>query len=510
MQTDDDKMAADTSPPKPLRKGLGRGETYSLYLMVVAIVGFFVARLPVLASRFFDVDELEHTHAAWCVFKGLVPYRDFFEHHTPWYYYLLSPFFRWFDVAGSFESARHFLIFGRVLSSLLTVLSALVIIVIGRLLASNKVGLLAALLLVSQPVVFQKTVEMRPDVFALPFFLGCLALLVCGLDRNAGSTGRSVRCLVGAGLCLGAAIMCTQKMLFVIPGLASGLAVWALFAGPRTEGNGRVRVRMVSTIACGLAIGVPAALTWAMFALGHGGYAFIANNFLLNSKWTHVSHDQLLKVLETSWPVLILCLLGISVSLYRFFRNQRRRYGELVLCTTLLGLIIGIPVVPGAHRQYYLMLLPIVCLFAAQGLCFLIELARRPWLLGVAILPLAILPLSALVEAYKQPNTAQLAQLRYVLESTKPTDVVMDGIQGMGLFRPHAIYFFFLHAESLEMLTREQLDVYVDELESGKVRPRLIALDENLIALGTRFLHFVRTNYESADGFFYFSKQELH
>jgi hypothetical protein len=84
----------------------------------------------------------------------------------------------------------------------------------------------------------------------------------------------------------------------------------------------------------------------------------------------------------------------------------------------------------------------------------------------------------------------------------------MDGIEGMGLFRPHAIYFYFLHAESLEMLTREQLDVYVDGLLTGKVRPRLIALDENLIALGVRFLHFVRTNYQSSDGFLYFLKQE--
>jgi 4-amino-4-deoxy-L-arabinose transferase-like glycosyltransferase len=510
MQTDDDKIAVPSPTTHSGGKDLGRGGSYALYCVAVATVAFLVARVPILARRFFDVDEFEHAHAAWSVFKGLVPYRDFFEHHTPWYYYFLAPFFRWFDVGGSFESARHFLVFGRVLSTLLTVVSAAIVIAMGRLWIKTSVGLVAALLFVSQPVVFQKTVEMRPDVLALPFFVGCLACVVWALDGQAAAMSKTVRRLGGAGLCLGGAIMCTQKMLFVIPGLATGLGLWSLWAGPRSRANGGIVSRLVASALCGIAIAVPAALTWAAFSVGHGGYAFIANNFLLNSKWTHVSHEQLLKVLETSWPVLILCLLGIAVELYRIFRVEHRRYGSVVLSTTLFGLIVGILVVPGAHRQYYLMIFPIVCVFAARGLVVLIELARRPWMLVLAILPLAILPVAALAEAYGQPNGEQLAKLRYVLEKTGPNDVVMDGIEGMGLFRPHAIYFYFLHAESLEMLTREQLDVYVDELINGKVHPRLIALDDNLISLGIRFLHFVRTNYQSSDGFFYFSKQESH
>lgn len=508
MRTAEDNQTAGPATPAPAATASRRSIAYSLYFLIVLTVGFLAARIPVIIHRFFDVDEFEHTHAAWCVFKGLVPYRDFFEHHTPWYYYLIGPFFRFFAVDSSFESAKHFLVFGRLMSLLLTILSVVVIIVIGRLWANTKVGLLAGFFLVSQPVVFQKTVEMRPDVFGLPFFLGCLALLVSALDLRTNSPRKRWACLVGAGLCLGAAIMCTQKMLFAIPGMAIGLGIWAVFADQRTDG--KAALRLLSTVACGLAMGVPAALTWALFALGHGGYAFIANNFLLNSKWTHVSHEQLLKVLETSWPVLILSLLGATASLYEFFRRGQRQFATIVLVTTLLGLIVGILVVPGAHRQYYLMPLPIVCLFAAQGLSWLIELGRRPWVLVAATIALAILPIQALAEAYREPNDAQLAKLRFVLENTKPTDVVMDGIQGMGVFRPHAIYYYFLHAESLEMLTREQLDVYVDELLSGRVRPTLIALDENLIALGVRFLHFVRANYRSSDGFFYFSKATLH
>jgi hypothetical protein len=177
-----------------------------------------------------------------------------------------------------------------------------------------------------------------------------------------------------------------------------------------------------------------------------------------------------------------------------------------------LGLTVGILVVPGAHRQYYLMVLPIVCLFAAQGLTVL--LARtperaRPWLLVLVLIPLTVVTVLDLAEAFRSRNDSQLARLGYVFANTKPTDVMMDGIEGTGVFRPHALYHYFLHAEILDVLPREQVDAYVDALESGKIRPRLIALDENLIALGTRFLRFVNRNYTSSDGFFYFSKGVL-
>ncbi len=504
MQHDDYK--------RPIEPRTRHAHANSLYFVVLATAGFFLARIPVLLHRLFDSDEFQHSHAAWCVFKGMVPYKDFFEHHTPWYYYALSPFFHWFDVDLSFESARHFLIFGRGLSLVLAILSVLLIILIGRLWEDRRVGLLAGLFLVSQPVFLQKTVEIRPDVLASPFFLGGLWFLLRGLARisdGADGARRSARLFLGAGLSLGAAIMCTQKMLFVLPGMLAGLCIWALFTGSPNRTQSGLRARILSIAVFLLGIGVPAALTWAVFAFHHAGHEFIANNFLLNSSWTHAAHEQLLKVLEGSWPILVLSLLGASVSLYHFFRSEQGQYGGFVLLCTLFGLIAGILVVPVAHRQYYLIPLPIACLFAAQGLYFLVERAQeraRAWLLVLATIPLAVLPVVDLREALTLRNDQQLARLRYVFESTKPTDLVMDGWEGTGVFRPHAFYYYFLHDESVEMLPRERVDAYLDALESGMIRPRLIAMDDHVTLLGSRFLRFVNANYISKDGFFYFSR----
>ncbi len=517
MQHDDDKRPIETQVLEPPQGGLRRAKAghtraYSPYVVILAIAGFFLARIPVLVHRTFDPDEFEHAHTAWCVFKGMIPYKDFFEHHTPFYHYMLSPFFHWFHVDQSFESARHFLIFARGLSVVLAILSVLLTVLIGRLLEDRGterglpgVGIWAGLLLVVQPFFFQKTVEIRPDVLALPIFLGSLWFLLRGLAPSMASEKRGRGLLLAGGLCLGASIMCTQKMLFVLPGLLAGLGIWMLSARSKAH----LRSRLVSTMVFFLGLCVTPALTWAAFALHHGGGAFIANNFLLNSKWKHVSYEQLLRLIGASWPALVLGLLGASVSLYRFFRSEPRRYEGLLLSCILFGLIVGILIIPGAHRQYYLMLLPIVCLFAAQGLCVLVELAparTRVWLFALAMIPFALVPLGDLRESFASRNDEQLARLRYVFEHTQPTDVVMDGIEGTGVFRPHALYHFFLHAEILDMLPRERVDAYVDALERGQIRPRLIALDENLIALGTRFLRFVKKNYVSSDGFFYFSK----
>ena len=474
--------------------------------LLIALAGLLMARIPVIRVRFFDADEFEHAHAAWSVFRGLAPYKDFFEHHTPWYYFLLAPFFRWFAVDESFENARHFLIFGRGLSLVLTTLSAMLAFLVGRLGANRKVGILTALFLVGQPVVLQKTLEIRPDVPALPFFLGGLWFLLRGLAAEEPAATPRLRWFLEGGLCLGSAIMCTQKMLFVLPGALTGLGIWAVAGGQR-----RLLARSLAGLVALVGIAIPGALTSVGFALCGGGSRFIQYNFLLNAKWKMHSDEHLLVTLETSWPILLLCLLGATVSLYRFYHAEQRRFGDILLLCTLGGLVAGILVVPSAYKQYYLMPLVIACVFAARGLAFVVEWVQqraRAWLLLCATLALLVWPVVELRRSFFERDQRQTARLRYVFEHTQPTDTVLDGWLGTGVFRPHPLYYFFMHGELLAMLSESQRAAYVDMLESGRVRPSLITLDVELIALGSRFVRFVLKNYASNDGLFYFREPD--
>jgi 4-amino-4-deoxy-L-arabinose transferase-like glycosyltransferase len=473
--------------------------------ILVAIAGLLIARIPTIAIRGFDPDEFEHSHAAWSVFRGLLPYRDFFEHHTPWYYFALAPFFHWFPVDQSSADGRSFLAFARGVSLALTALSAGFLILLGRLLAARRVGLLAALFLVAQPVVIQKTLEIRPDVPALPFLLGGLYLLVRALTRSGEEpTRRSLPWFIGGGLCLGAGIMCTQKMLFVLPGAFTGLGLWALAGGRRA-----LLARSLAVLAALVGVAVPFAATWIAFAVQDGGRQFIYNNFILNSQWRARSNRHLQLIFETSVPMLIACVVGVAVALKRFRRADQRRYGELLLLCTLAGLIGGVAIVPAAYRQYYLMPLSIACLFAAQGLVFLVELAREPlrrWLFLGATALLLVWPAFEIRSAFAWRNDQQIANLRYVYAHTRPTDTVLDGWMGTQVFRPHPLYYGFMHGEVLAMLSERDVEAYFSALESGKVRPALITLDDELKRFGPRFLNFLNAHYVSANGLFYFPR----
>ena len=57
---------------------------------MLLIAGTCAVRMPLLRTRTFDPDEFQHLHAAWLVYQGGVPYRDFFEHHMPGIQYLLA------------------------------------------------------------------------------------------------------------------------------------------------------------------------------------------------------------------------------------------------------------------------------------------------------------------------------------------------------------------------------------------------------------------------------------
>ena len=164
--------------------------------------------------------------------------------------------------------------------------------------------------------------------------------------------------------------------------------------------------------------------------------------------------------------------------------------------------------VPAAYRQYYLMPLPIACLFAAQGpvLAGRAGAGTRAARGSSSARPLLLLiwPVVDLAGSFTARDDRQMERLRYVFEHTGPADTVLDGWLGTQLFRPHPLYYFFMHGELLAMLSAKEIDAYLDALESGRVRPSLITLDDELMAIGPRFMRFVQTHYASKDGLFYF------
>jgi len=165
----------------------------------------------------------------------------------------------------------------------------------------------------------------------------------------------------------------------------------------------------------------------------------------------------------------------------------------------LLGLLGGLFIIPVAMKQYYLIFLPLISLFAAVGL---VELARRlpfRWSFPVMVTFLILLelaPMTHLAQSFHKRNDAQLEALRYVMAHTNPQEQVMDGWRGLGVFRLHTFYYYFLHPEIRAMVPESAWQSLRADLESGRKRPQIIVMDENLDALGSWFRSWVEAHYE--------------
>src|SRR5262245_4827129 len=86
-------------------------------LLMTVIIACLLARLHLLRVRIYDLDEFEHLHAAYCITLGLVPYRDFFEHHGPLTPYLSA------IVIKSLGATPRILVANRALSYLFVILT---------------------------------------------------------------------------------------------------------------------------------------------------------------------------------------------------------------------------------------------------------------------------------------------------------------------------------------------------------------------------------------------------
>jgi hypothetical protein len=478
------------------------------FLLLSAV---FWTRLPLFQLRWFNPDELEHLHAAWCTGRGMVPYHDFFEHHTPWLYYLLAPVTH----GGEADERAALLAIsaGRSLSLVVTGGALAMLVLVGRNWQRSShgvsgwpIGLTSAVFLAGMPIFLDKTIEIRPDVPALLLWICSLGLLVFGLKLTGAD--RKWSSFLAAGFCLGGAVMFTQKVLFLLPGLAAAGLVWVFFGGSRSD----VRYRALCAACCCVGVLTPFLLTWAFFTTQGAGFAFLESNFLLNARWRAAEPPQpfLWYIANDNWPILLLAVGGV-VLLFRDLLRRNPDWAGVLLLSSAASLLLGLLIIPVAMAQYYLPLLPIIALFAARFFVAMIDLlpARLRWVYACPVLAmLQIAPVNYALETRYRTNAVQLADLTFVMSHSSPDDTVMDGWRGMGVFRPHAWYYYFLHPEARGMLPPQQLERFLDDLEAGRVAPKLIVMDNNLRALSDRFVAFVQQNYHDAGNDIWVRKED--
>jgi hypothetical protein len=495
----------------------------SLFLWgLVALL--LLARLHLLWVRVYDPDEFEHLHAGWSVARGLVWYRDFFEHHGPVTYIISSLLFRM--LPESLDPLHSH----RVLSLLFSIVTAAGIARLASRLYGRGAAAWSVLAALSYSLFVEKSVEWRPDgiATALLVWLACVAV---------GPMGFTFGWLAG---CLAAlTLLTTQKGVFI----AGGILLASLFRGST---NGRMLARWIAGVIAGgctiggAAVGIFASQGCLMPALE----SLIARPL----SWSIRIGGPHPLLSPFAWAPghqvgLLAGLISLACQLGR--RSSWRR-GRFIPLAGLLAHGVGYFLAPAVYFQFYMLAVPLAAVVLAGEARRLARLARRrvsasivgvSWLvIGLSWLTLGTIRLFSMfpsrviqhfswtpyavlvvmgmvmlvsywiarrdwmarvgygcwVVALALPSLQQIANTHFywpnrtqrddiaTLERLVPThEAVLDGFTGLGYRRPHLSYWWWINEHTLPMMLQKGDDrQIVADVAHGK--PGLILVDQDL------------------------------
>ncbi len=182
---------------------LKRGKQVSLAPAIILSVA-----LLVLWSRLaaVDVDEVEHLHCAWMVHSGLVPFKDFWQHHPPLLWIMIAPFF------VALKPSAFILELSRIFSAFLFTVIACIGWKISRKVWHQQARLSMYVLVLFGSSILGEFLCLRPDLCMSIFLL--LGIYFC---LEISERKISPVFFAGASFALAASFMCKQYLLFFLP-----------------------------------------------------------------------------------------------------------------------------------------------------------------------------------------------------------------------------------------------------------------------------------------------------
>ena len=480
-------MAASSSEPRPVAAKHFR--VLAAIVLTTLSLAILCFQLSLARSRTHDPDEFQHAHSAFLISQGQLPYRDYFEHHPPLLHFLMAPVMARLHPERDGDAAQNTLFILRVLGWSIAFAGALAHHLLARRLLGSLGGAVASLLLWSTLIVFEKTIEIRPDIPA--FALLQVALLLLSREGHSRRIGLSFS-LLGFGL------LFTQKLAFPILGVIA--AVWF---ERRSDSASKLRESLAMFVG----------LLWptvfcAAYFLAHGALPlFIEDVFLINLRW---------KARLAAWPFFVsrflepnplFAVFGSLGILQGVFRPPspgpaEGRADRMVLFSAVSG-VLGLLMLPVAWEQYYLLFLPQLAILGSGALGRASSaILRKPptsaWVTLVLLLvvPVSLLPVkNAILTQRFRTSEAKEKAIALILDNSSASDTVLDGYSGIGVFRPHAFRYFFLHTEMRQMLSLGAVRELEDGLEQGAIAPRFASGDSHLKAVSPRVRDFLQRNF---------------
>ena len=412
-----------------------------LHVTVWLLLAGSVALIFTLSQvRFFDHDEFEAMHTTWKMFMGQQIYVDFLQHHHPFLYYMLLPFY------AVFGSDVPVLLAARAGMALqLTLTLAVTYFIALELYRDRLVAVTSALFLSGIALFLDKMLEIRPDV---PMSL----LALSGAYLALRATRTEQRWLYGlSGVCFGLAFMFLQKAVILLFAVGVVLLV-RLFTR---------KLRFGDLAAFGGGVLAPV-LPYALYLLATNQLEnFIFYNVTFNTLYYRLRGWELGKLIRnvnTLYESNILILIPFFYAAL-FLPKLRREWESLFFVASVLGFTL----LTGRHNpQYYILAFPFMSVLAARA--FWRVLRPRPLLAGLLLFFILYGPLDRYARFLlfeTGTNTDQLARIERVLTLTEPDDYVYDGNIIFNLFRKDVDFVWWMTGDPYKAIeTLEELKDY--------------------------------------------------
>lgn len=371
----------------------------------------------------FDQDEIEAVHTAWKVIHDGEIYRDFFQHHHPFLYYLLVP------VIKLFGEVYHTLLIIRMMVFFQYFLIGLITYLLAKKLFNVETAMLSVYLLLTA-MIFTKLLQIRPD--GPQVLCGMISLLFLFSFFEQQHKPKRWMQLMMSALSLSLSFLFLQKAIFLITAIACIMLMQLYY-------------RKVSVFDC-----VAFAVTFVLPITAYFSYVWFVGawdfyfkfNWLLNAMHTgRFLPFHTLQLLAASQLLCAFYVLG-------FFYYLETYHQKIIGWCSLWLLCAAIIIAKFSYAQYYAPAIPLMAMIAGYALykmCLgntykmLIIIFALSWGSiignGYQIVKMAV----------KGINREPHEKINFVLNNTPKGSSVYDGKSFFNLFR-HDVDFFWFEA----------------------------------------------------------------
>ncbi|MCM8764345.1 MAG: hypothetical protein NC830_03140 [Candidatus Omnitrophica bacterium] len=429
------------------------------------VIWLIIACLWIYFSFFhgFDDDEFQHCHNAYLIWKGLTPYKNFFEHHLPLYHIIFSPFF--------FLGEKPSTIF--LFRFLSLICSGNAFLILYRHLKENygTIALFCLALLAFVPMYLFKMTEARPESVAILFFVSALTYV---FSQNSEKHD-----IFFAGALSGLMVCLSLKYVYAWVGLCASCFVLK----KKTLG-----VYFVAGFLTGIFPLFFYILTKGIFP------EFIKCVLVTNAKWKYsFSPAGYLYELFMTAGVIAGCAISGIIGDFLVKESRRKALSGSLL---FFGCFLGVVLVPVPYRQSFLPLI-VACVFCSlpfvKEFFQLIQDKRIKFAVAMIIFLCATSnSLIAIKNEIPQTNFMDLQTMKKV-DEISPGTPFFDG-RALMFYRMHTGYYGFMHHELLQMLDADEYSSHIIEAIKSNNFP-VVIYDYRVKQMPAKIQHFIQSHY---------------